>query len=111
VTDQLALVPEEPAKLTERQQAAYDYLAAHDGVPVDELGANWHAIRGKHAAGARCDWCGQEGRDVVRSKALRPLVTYRRTPDGSLYFLRGRQPEPAPAPVSGYDPATAPIPY
>jgi hypothetical protein len=78
-----------PPVLTERQQAAYDLIAASDGVDAGTIGSNWHALRGKHAADARCDYCDTDGRDVVRSKALAPLVTYRRTPHGNLYVLRG----------------------
>lgn len=75
--------------LSPRQQAAYDYVAAHNGVPADAIGSNWHELRGKHAATARCTWCDADGRDVVTSRALKPLVTYKRTPDGNLYILRG----------------------
>lgn len=112
MTEQLALVPDTPPKLTDRQQAALDYIAAHDGVPADELGAHWHSLRGKHPAGDRCDWCETDGRSVVRSKALRDLITYRRNPGGRLYVLRGTAaPRPAADPPGGYDPATAPIPF
>lgn len=80
-----------PQKLTARQQTAYEYVAAHDGVPADELGAHLHAVAGVHAAYARCQFCHATGREVCRSKALRPLVTYRRTRDGHLYLLRDRR--------------------
>lgn len=89
IAEPLFPVPDQPS-LSPRQQAAYDYIRAHDGVPADEIGAHWHEQRGKHAAGSRCEWCDADGRDVVRSKALRPLVTYRRTRDGNLYVLRDR---------------------
>lgn len=99
-----------PKQLTPRQQAALDYITANDGVPAAELGANWHSLRGKHPVGDRCEWCDQDGRDVLRSKALRGLVTYRRTRDGNLYHLRGRTPASAVGvPESGYDPATSDI--
>lgn len=111
MTDQLKLLQEAP-KLTRRQQAALDYIAAHDGVDAGQIGANWHNLRGKHRADTRCDWCDQDGRDVVRTKALRDLVTYRRTDDGNLYVLRGAAAtSPATAATDGYDPATAPIPF
>jgi hypothetical protein len=89
VSDALFTLPPDPAALTARQRTAYEYLAAHNGVPVDELGAALHAARGKHGPADRCSWCGPEGLSVVRSKALRDLITYRRDPAGRLYLLRG----------------------
>lgn len=108
MTGQLDLIPDVP-RLTARQQAAYDLIASRQGVDAGQIGANWHHIRGKHRADARCDYCETDGRDVVRSQALRDLVTYRRTPDGNQYILRGAA--PASAPETGYDPSTAPIPF
>ena len=89
--DQLALVPDAP-RFTPRQQAAYDLLATRNGATAGEIGAHWHELRGKHAATARCEWCESDGRDVVTSRALRPLVTYKRTADGNLYVLRDATP-------------------
>lgn len=111
MTDQLKLLQDAPA-LTERQQAAYDLIKARHGVTAGQIGANWHAIRGKHSADGRCDYCETDGRDVCQSRALKPLVTYRRTPDGNLYILRGSKPAaPARADDDGYDPATSEIPF
>lgn len=107
MTDQLALL-DEPPRLTARQQACVDYLAAHDGVPADEVGALLHERRGKHLAGERCEWCHTEGRSVLRAKAVRGLVTFRKGPE-RLYLLR----DPArrtPA-VTGVDPRTSEIPF
>ncbi len=89
MTDQLELVPTPPT-LTPRQQAALDYIASHDGVPAAEIGAHLHNLRGRHTTDGRCEWCQAEGLDVVRSKALRQLVTYRKTSEGRLYLLRDR---------------------
>ena len=111
MTHQLALVPPEPPKLTPRQQAAFDYIRDHDGVPADELGAHWHELRGKHPVGDRCRWCEGEGKSIVRTRALRELVTYRRTPEGRLYVLRGTKPAAPVRSGTGYDPATAEMPF
>lgn len=63
--------------LTERQQAAYD-LVTRGGATSDEVGANWHAIKSKHAADQRCRFCADEGASVLHSKALAPLVIRKR---------------------------------
>lgn len=113
MTDQQQALFAEPVKLTARQQAAVDYLAAHDGVPADEIGAALHERRGKHDAGDRCGFCATEGRSVLKSKAVRPLVTYRRHEGGRLYLLR--DPATRSKPLSGLiatsdpDPATNPF--
>lgn len=66
-------------QLTARQQLAYDMVRAADrGVDADEIGAALHQIRGKHHADARCRFCGDEGRAVLTSVALKPLVTRKR---------------------------------
>lgn len=95
-------------ELTPRQQAAYTLIATNDGVTADQVGANWHAIRGRHAAASRCEWCHTEGVSVVRTVALRPLVTYRRIPGGNLYVLRDGTSR---GPIVGVDPATSEIPF
>lgn len=78
--------------LTERQQLAFDYVRERSGVSCDEVGAFLHAHRDKrpHGVDARCDWCARDGRSVLTSKAVAPLVTYRRAPGGRLYIARNR---------------------
>lgn len=66
-------------QLTPRQQLAYNLVrAAERGVDTDEVGALLHERKGKHPADARCRFCGDEGRAVLTSVALKPLVTRRR---------------------------------
>lgn len=66
--------------LTERQRAAWDLVrTTPGGVTADEVGASWHAHRGKHAEDQRCKFCAEEGASVLRSKALYPLVVRRRS--------------------------------
>lgn len=76
--------------LTARQQLAFDYVREHDGVTADEVGAWLHAHRDKrpHGVDVRCDWCAKEGLSVLRSKAVAPLVTYRRGAQGRMYIAR-----------------------
>lgn len=83
MSDQLSLTGDDRTltdrgMLHERQQAGYDYVRAHAPVTADEVGANQHARRGKHAADERCRYCAMEGKSILRSKALRPLVMRRK---------------------------------
>lgn len=99
MTDTLFPVDDAP-QLTPRQQLAFDYLQANDGVSADEVGAWLHAHRDRrpHPVGERCDWCAKDGLSVLRSKGLAPLVTFRRSRGGRLYLPRdkalGRAQEP-----------------
>jgi hypothetical protein len=98
MTADLALFQTDPEPvLTARQQRAYDYLAAHDGVTADEVGAYLHGQRDRnpHGMDTRCDWCGRDGLQVLRSKALAPHITYRKDRHGRLYLLRGGAPTAA----------------
>jgi hypothetical protein len=71
--EEITLVDGKP--LTERQQLAWDTIRHRDGgATSDEIGALMHDLRGRHLAGNRCHWCAQEGRGVLTSAALRPLV-------------------------------------
>lgn len=72
--------PVEPMQtLRERQQVAWDFIrSVPGGVSADEIGAHWHAHRGKHDEDHRCDYCAVDGKGVARSKALKRLVVYRR---------------------------------
>jgi hypothetical protein len=92
--------------LTHRQQLAFDYVRERDGVSADEVGAFLHAHRDKrpHGVDARCTFCTRDGRSVLTSVALKPLVTYRRVPGGRLYIARDkadrvRVPEPVREPT------------
>lgn len=100
MTEQLAIAEVEtistestaaaPKPLTPRQQLAWDYVRSHDGVTTDEVGAYLHAHKEKrpHSVDERCDFCAKDGRGVLTSKAVAPLVTYRRAPGGNLYIAR-----------------------
>jgi len=92
--------------LTDRQQLAFDFVRGRDGVTADEVGAFLHAHRDRrpHGVDDRCDWCARDGRSVLTSKTLRPLVTYRQAHGGRLYVVRDkndqvRVDEPAAAPT------------
>lgn len=102
MTDTLFPVDETP-QLTPRQQLAFDYLQANDGVAADEVGAYLHAHRDRrpHPVGERCDWCAKDGLSVLRSKALAPLVTYRRSREGRLYLPRDKPAAATREPRSG----------
>jgi hypothetical protein len=79
MTGQLALI-EKPPRLTAKQAFALELVTAAgpDGVTAEEVGAAWHAHKGKHPADRYCDWCFDAGRSVLRSKAVAPLVIRRR---------------------------------
>jgi hypothetical protein len=65
--------------LTEKQQRGYDLVrSTPGGITADELGAQFHADRGKHHPDSRCQWCVEEGMGVLDSKAVGPLVIRRR---------------------------------
>jgi len=77
VQPRLVDVPAEP-KLTERQQAAWDYVrSVPGGVTATAVGRNWYALTGRgHVPSV---WHVGEGQDVLRSVALKPLVIRRQT--------------------------------
>ena len=79
VSPQLALI-EKPGRLGDKQAFALDLVrqAGHDGVTAEEVGAAWHAHKGKHPVDRYCDWCLDTGRSVLQTKALRGLVVRRR---------------------------------
>lgn len=108
MSEQLQLVdetatPRAPRKLTANQQLAWDFIRARDGVTCDEIGAWVHAHRERrpHGVDDRCDWCARTGRQLVTSKALKPLLTYRRNPGGHLYLPRNPADRNAPTPGEG----------
>jgi hypothetical protein len=79
--------------LTDRQQLAWQFVRMHDGVSADEVGALLHAHRERrpHDLADRCQFCARDGRSVLTSKALQPLVKYRLDRDhGRLYIVRDR---------------------
>jgi len=81
VSDQPTLVDvaAEP-KLTDRQRFAYESIQASDtGLYADEVGAILHERQGRHHQDQRCEWCARTGLDVLRSKAVAPLVIRRRS--------------------------------
>jgi hypothetical protein len=89
MTEQLALLapPPEPEpkqrELTDRQRLAYDYVCATPGgVTADEVGAWLHAHRHAeqrpHRTSERCLHCARDGRRVLTSVAVEPLVVRRR---------------------------------
>lgn len=74
--------------LTRLQQLTFDYVAAHEGVSIDEVGALLHAHRPRrpHSMDERCVWCARHGRSMLESVALRPLL--RRGPGTGRYLVR-----------------------
>lgn len=96
------------AALTARQRLALEYVAAHQPVPADELGAVLHedrAVRGGqgHGRSERCEWCASEGRQMGAALRTRGLVKLRRQAGWVL-------PDFSPRRSSGYDPASAAFP-
>lgn len=88
--------------LTDRQQLVYDLLAnSETGLYAEEVGAYLH--HRLHRRDTYCEWCPADGRAVLTSKALGPLVVRWR---GGLWQLRG-----ATRPTDGYDPGTSEIPF
>lgn len=82
MTDHL-FEPPEPVTplraLTEKQARGYDHAkSTPGGITADELGAIEHELRGRHHRDVRCDWCASEGKGVLESVALKPLLVRRR---------------------------------
>jgi hypothetical protein len=63
-------------ELTERQRQAFEYLRDEGPVSSEELGAFLHSIRERkrHRPELRCDWCAQDGRQVILSLERRGLA-------------------------------------
>lgn len=100
MSEQLALAgvdtpqPSPVRPLKPRQQLAWEYVRERDGVTADEVGAWLHAHKDRrpHGVDERCEWCARDGRSVLQSKALKPLVTYRRDERlGRVYIARNRE--------------------
>ena len=72
--------------LTDRQALAWEAIrrAGPDGLNADEVGAILHEHvlrqtgRRGHHRDTRCNYCGMDGRSVLRSRALKQLVKRRR---------------------------------
>lgn len=87
MTEQLGLVggpatisPATGKPLRPRQQAAWDLVrSTPGGVTALECGVHIHAWQGHHALSSPCEWCEPDGLQVLRSKALKPLVIRRRS--------------------------------
>lgn len=116
MTDQLALAaldlkPSLELKLTPNQQLAWDYVRERDGVTADEVGALIHSQpdrRRSHGVDERCDWCARDGRQVLASKAVKPLVTYKRNAGhagklGRVYVVRNGDDRVRPEPAEPHD--------
>lgn len=85
MTDQISLTGNDatitPAgkPLPVKQQRAFDLVrTTPGGITADELGAVFHADRGKHHPESRCEFCSKEGTSVLESVAVRPLVVRRK---------------------------------
>jgi hypothetical protein len=79
VNGQLALLPEAPPKLTDKQRYILDAVqrAGPDGLQADEAGALWCELHGRHSAGDRCQFDGSSGKAVLHSLRAKGLVRYR----------------------------------
>src|SRR4051812_45721323 len=65
--------------LSEKQQRGYDLARdTPGGITADELGALEHERKGKHHRDQRCTFCTDEGRGVLESKAVGPMLVRRR---------------------------------
>lgn len=93
MADERLFTVDELATLTPRQQLAFDYVRERDGATADEVGAFLHAHRDRrpHGVDDRCNWCTKDGRGVLTSKALAPLVRYRIDKQlGRVYIVRNQ---------------------
>lgn len=79
--DTLFGAPPEPVRLGPRQHRALDLIdeAGWEGVTADEVGADVHAAKGQHGLDTRCDYCGRDGRSILRSLSRHGLVSRRRS--------------------------------
>lgn len=72
------------ATLTPRQETVYDLVLATDGgISADEAGALAHETRERrpHSRDERCEWCGQDGRQILEALHRKGLVRRRRRND------------------------------
>jgi len=78
VTEQLALVPDEP-KLTDRQQYVLDLVETTSSATATFVGMMLHGRRGKHDEHRPCVYCEDEGRGVLVALRKKGLVVRRRS--------------------------------
>lgn len=79
MSDHLFEPPEPLPVLTEKQVRGYMLAqSTPGGITADELGAIEHERRGRHHRDSRCEWCAAEGKSVLESVALKPLLVRRR---------------------------------
>lgn len=70
-----------PTNLRPRQQLVWQLVReTPGGITADEAGALAHAHRVErpHSVDERCEFCATDGRSILASKALKPLVVKRR---------------------------------
>lgn len=79
LTGKPAVAPVRP--LTERQQTVLDLVteAGIDGIRATQVGLALHVAAGKHPPDDPCQWCGEDGKSVLRALQKRRLVVRRRT--------------------------------
>jgi hypothetical protein len=101
----LFALPPADGNLTWRQQSVLDLVRAHGsrGIPSEQAGALAHAQSSKHGQETRCRFCRDDGRSILVALRKRGLVKQRRAD--------GFWTTPSAPPESGYDPATAAIPF
>jgi hypothetical protein len=81
--EQLALLPDAPARLTDRQAAVLHGLqaAGTDGLDTDQAGAIAHELkegRWAHSRDARCAYCARDGKTILQRLAQLGHARYRR---------------------------------
>lgn len=84
ITGEPVAPAKDPDALTDRQQLALEFIAQHQPVSSDELGAVLHEDRrargGRgHARDERCDWCQSEGSQMGQSLKARGKVIRKKT--------------------------------
>lgn len=85
----------EPRPLTDRQAWIFQYIveAGAEGLEPAELGALMHARHGRHAAGDRCQFCGSDGLQALKERAIADRVAKR---GRSAYVVIGAAAESSP---------------
>lgn len=104
--ENIAATAPKQRELGKRQQFALQLIRDNDGLTSDEVGARIHAWRGKHHPDSRCDFCGQEGKSVLRSLRARGLVVRRQSGEWTVPGKRPSAPPAANSPKPSQD-----IPY
>lgn len=90
--------------LTDRQQAALEFVEKMGGVSLDELGALMCERRGKHQQDSRCQWCLDNGATVANELHAKRLLERRA---GGWYSTRplGSEPATSAAAAAGSEPS------